>query len=145
MSLLGRESVLARVASGEVKQVTQLLVDPARVRIWSGNARIQSRLSEDNCREALIDAAGPDAQYSFYRTAAGAEIDLVIERAGKIAFAIEIKRSAAPKVEQGFFWGANDIEAARKIVVTPNSERYPLRDGVEVMPLIIALDEVQAK
>ena len=55
MSLLGRESALARVASGEVKQVTQLLVDPARVRIWSGNARIQSRLSEDNCRD-LIDS-----------------------------------------------------------------------------------------
>lgn len=55
MSLLGRESALARVASGEVKQVTQLLLDPARVRIWSGNARMQARLSEDNCRD-LIDS-----------------------------------------------------------------------------------------
>ena len=33
--------------------------------------------------EALIDAAGPDAQFSFYRTAAGAKIDLVIERGGQ--------------------------------------------------------------
>jgi ParB family chromosome partitioning protein len=31
-TLLGRESALARVASGEVRQVTQLLLDPARVR-----------------------------------------------------------------------------------------------------------------
>jgi ParB family chromosome partitioning protein len=43
------------VASGEVRQVTQLLLDPARVRIWPGNARTYAHLSEENCRE-LIDS-----------------------------------------------------------------------------------------
>ncbi len=52
-TLLGRESALARVASGEVRQVTQLLLDPARVRVWPGNARMVSHLNEDNCRELL--------------------------------------------------------------------------------------------
>ncbi|OYW83535.1 MAG: chromosome partitioning protein ParB [Asticcacaulis sp. 32-58-5] len=55
VTLLARESALARVAAGEVKQVTQLLLDPARVRIWTGNPRHQESLSEVNCRE-LIDA-----------------------------------------------------------------------------------------
>ncbi|MEM9966053.1 MAG: ParB/RepB/Spo0J family partition protein [Asticcacaulis sp.] len=55
MTLLARESALARVATGEVKQVTQLLLDPARVRIWHGNPRHQETLNEDNCRD-LIDA-----------------------------------------------------------------------------------------
>jgi len=55
MTLLGRESALARVASGEVSQITRLKLDPARVRIWPGNARIQARLNEDNVRD-LIDA-----------------------------------------------------------------------------------------
>jgi ParB family chromosome partitioning protein len=55
LSLLGRENALARVASGEVRQVTQLLLDPARVRIWSGNARLQAQLKEENCRD-LIDS-----------------------------------------------------------------------------------------
>lgn len=55
LSLLGRENALARVASGEVRQVTQLLLDPARVRVWPGNARNQARLSEDSCRD-LIDS-----------------------------------------------------------------------------------------
>jgi ParB family chromosome partitioning protein len=55
MNLLARESALARVASGEVKQVTQLLLDPARVRIWHGNARHQASLSEQSVRD-LIDA-----------------------------------------------------------------------------------------
>ena len=54
-TLLGRETALARLASGEVRQVTQLLLDPARVRIWRGNARLYSHLTEDNCRE-LIDS-----------------------------------------------------------------------------------------
>ncbi|HEX7853775.1 MAG TPA: ParB/RepB/Spo0J family partition protein [Sphingobium sp.] len=54
-TLLGRESALARVASGEVRQVTQLLLDPARIRIWAGNARLYAHLNEENCRE-LIDS-----------------------------------------------------------------------------------------
>ncbi|WP_395335416.1 ParB/RepB/Spo0J family partition protein [Novosphingobium sp. BL-8H] len=54
-TLLGRESALARVASGEVRQVTQLLLDPARVRPWPGNARSYAHLSEESCRE-LIDS-----------------------------------------------------------------------------------------
>ena len=55
LSLLGRESALARVASGEVRQVTQLLINPARVRLWAGNARIQERLSVETVRD-LIDS-----------------------------------------------------------------------------------------
>ncbi len=54
-TLLDREAALARVAGGEVRQVTQLLLDPARVRIWPGNARAYAFLSEGNCRE-LIDS-----------------------------------------------------------------------------------------
>jgi uncharacterized protein len=95
--------------------------------------------------EALITAAGPHAQFSYYRTADGSEIDLVIERGGEVAFAIEIKRSTAPKVEQGFFIGANDIGAARKLVVTPGGDRYPIRDGAEVMPLLQAIAEVTGR
>jgi ParB family chromosome partitioning protein len=53
--LLDRESALARLATGEVKQVTQLLLDPARVRIWPGNARHQASLTEETCRD-LIDS-----------------------------------------------------------------------------------------
>ncbi|MCY1672907.1 ParB/RepB/Spo0J family partition protein [Novosphingobium sp. SL115] len=54
-TLLGRESALARVATGEVRQVTQLLLDPARVRVWAGNARSYEHLSAESCQE-LIDS-----------------------------------------------------------------------------------------
>lgn len=56
LTLLGRrESALARVASGSVTQVTQHLLDPTRVRVWQGNARIYEHLTEENTRE-LIDS-----------------------------------------------------------------------------------------
>ncbi|MET3828505.1 ParB family chromosome partitioning protein [Sphingomonas sp. PvP055] len=54
-TLLNRETALARVTSGEVRQVTQLLLDPVRVRIWPGNARSYGHLTEEGCRE-LIDS-----------------------------------------------------------------------------------------
>ena len=55
MTLLARESALARIATGEVKQVTQLSLNPSRVRIWSGNARLLPSLNEETCGD-LIDA-----------------------------------------------------------------------------------------
>jgi ParB family chromosome partitioning protein len=52
-SLLGRQNTLARIAAGDVRQVTQQSVDPARCRIWSGNARIYAGLSEEGCRDLI--------------------------------------------------------------------------------------------
>ena len=54
-TLLSRDNALAKIASGDVRQITQLLLDPVRVRVWSGNARHQGGLNEANCRD-LIDA-----------------------------------------------------------------------------------------
>ncbi len=53
--LLERESALSRMASGEVRQVTELRLDPARCRIWPGNGRAYAELSEARCRD-LIDS-----------------------------------------------------------------------------------------
>ena len=54
-TLLGRESALARVASGEVRQITRMHLNPDKVSIWPGNARNYAHLTEENCRD-LIDA-----------------------------------------------------------------------------------------
>ncbi|RZA29843.1 MAG: ParB/RepB/Spo0J family partition protein, partial [Proteobacteria bacterium] len=61
-TLLGRESALARVTSGEVRQVTQLLLDPARVRVWPGNARSYIHLSEESCRELIASLIAEGGQ-----------------------------------------------------------------------------------
>ena len=75
-----------------------------------------------------------DAQLSFYRTAAGAELDLVIEhRSRKVA--VEIKFSSAPKPTKGFWQALNDLQIKRAFVIAPVSRRYPLAEGVDVLPL----------
>ena len=75
------------------------------------------------------------AQTNFYRTSAGAEVDLVVTLPGGRRWAIEIKRSLTPKVERGFHHACLDLEPERRIVVYPGSESYPMQESIQVMPL----------
>jgi len=78
----------------------------------------------------------------FYRTAAGAEIDLVIELGSRTRYAIEIKRSLTPSVSKGFHLGCQDIEATHRYVIYPGKERFKLSSDVEALPLIDIMKEV---
>lgn len=79
----------------------------------------------------------------FYRTAAGAEIDLVIEQGVRQRMAIEIKRSLAPSVSKGFHVGCEDLHATRRYIIYPGTERYPVSNGVTVMPLVDMMTELR--
>jgi predicted AAA+ superfamily ATPase len=71
----------------------------------------------------------------FYRTSAGAEIDLVLEFGPKSIWAIEIKRSISnPVPSKGFYIGCTDLKATRQIVLYPGKEAYRINPRVEVMP-----------
>lgn len=85
--------------------------------------------------ESLIAVSPEGTRTSFYRTAAGAEIDLVLTLPGGDSWAIEIKRSLTPKVERGFHHACEDIRPARRIIVYPGGEAYPLSNAIEVAPL----------
>lgn len=76
---------------------------------------------------------GTEAQ--FYRSGAGAEVDLVLTLPGGGCWAIEVKRSLAPKVERGFHHACEDLQPERRIVVYPGVEAFPLSNGIEVMSL----------
>ncbi len=84
--------------------------------------------------EQVAASLPPDAQLSFYRTAAGTELDLVIER-GARKVGVEIKFSSAPKPSKGFWLALQDLQIDRAYVVAPVPRRYPLAEGVEVIPL----------
>ncbi len=84
--------------------------------------------------EQVAAALPPDAQLSFYRTAAGTELDLVIEH-GRRKLGVEIKFSSAPKPTKGFWQALQDLQIDRACVVAPVTHRYPLAEGVEVLPL----------
>ena len=94
---------------------------------------------EGHVIESLLAVAPASTQPSFYRSNAGAEIDLLLTWQNGEHWAIEIKRSTTPKVERGFYIACEDIQPARKLLIYPGHESYPLGDGVEVMPLHAAM------
>lgn len=94
--------------------------------------------------EALAGAANGRARPYFYRTAAGAEADLVLEFAPGRCWAIEIKLSSAPTVDRGFHYAADDLAAERRILVYKGDESFPMRGGVEAMSLHCAMSEITA-
>ncbi|MBP9093426.1 ATP-binding protein [bacterium] len=92
--------------------------------------------------ENLLNILPDDASPWFYRTAAGAEIDLVIET-GKRRIAIEIKRSLAPKLTKGFYLGCEDIKATERFVVYPGLEKFPLSKDETAIPLPLMMNRLQ--
>lgn len=85
--------------------------------------------------ETLIAAAPEGSRANFYRTSAGAEIDLVLTLPGGRRWAIEIKRSLTPKVERGFHSACEDLAPEQRFVVYPGDEAYPLKDDIQVIGL----------
>ena len=95
--------------------------------------------------ENLIGASRGKARPYFYRTGAGAEADLVLEFAPGQCWAIEVKLSSTPTVDRGFHNAADDIAAVRRILVHKGKERFPMRGGIEAMPLLDAMNEISAE
>lgn len=81
-------------------------------------------------------AAMPDGtQAQFYRSSGGAEVDLVLTLPGGERWAVEVKRSLSPKVERGFHHACEDLQPARRIVVYPGTEAFPLGNDIEALPV----------
>lgn len=95
--------------------------------------------------ENLIGVAGRDAEPSFYRTSGGAEIDLVLAWPDGREWAIEVKRTLAPKLERGARSALADVEPERAFVVYPGDERYPLGANVEAIGLAELCAELSSK
>lgn len=73
----------------------------------------------------------PDYEPFFYRTAAGAEIDLVLVR-GQQRIAVECKASASPRVSKGFWNAMDDLNIPKAWILAPVEESYPIHEKVTV-------------
>lgn len=94
------------------------------------------------CIEQIVHAL-PEWRASFFRTATGEEVDLILER-GKRRLAFEFKASAAPQVTKGFFSVLDMLKPVHTWVVCPmDGEGYSLRDNVKVAGIGEMLREVQ--
>jgi predicted AAA+ superfamily ATPase len=85
--------------------------------------------------ESILAAAPQGTDAAFYRTAAGAELDLVLTLPGDELWAIEIKRGSAPKLERGFYHACVDLNPARRFVVYNGSEAFQINADTEAVGL----------
>jgi hypothetical protein len=86
--------------------------------------------------ENLLAAAPESTQPSFYRTAAGAEIDLVLDLGGKLGrWVVEVKKGLIGKPTRGFWNAVEDLQPKRALVVHSGVARYPLAKNVEAIGL----------
>jgi predicted AAA+ superfamily ATPase len=84
--------------------------------------------------ENILSVAPPQVSAYYYRTAQGAEIDLVLEISPSERWAIEIKRSSIPTLSKGFHIAAQDIAATRKLVIYAGQDSFPMDSGTTAMP-----------
>ncbi|MBM5811640.1 MAG: ATP-binding protein [Gammaproteobacteria bacterium] len=124
-----RDSGLVHALLG-IEDLEDLLAHPVIGNSWEGFVV-----------ENLLAAAPEGTAAYFYRTTGGAEIDLLLKPPRGRLWAVEIKRSTAPTVTRGFHEACVDLKPARRLVVYPGAERFPLGNGVEaVPPAALALD-----
>lgn len=92
--------------------------------------------------ETLVRAAPERTQASFYRTATGAEIDLILELPGDQVYAIEIKRGFAPTVSKGFRIALDDVNPDQAFLVHGGDDRYTKGGGIEAVGLQALAEEL---
>jgi len=87
--------------------------------------------------ENIMAVLPQGAQAFYYRTAGGAEIDLVLEFSGspRMLYAIEIKRSPAAGVQRGFHEACTDINPTHKFVIHAQADAFPMKDGIQAIGL----------
>lgn len=127
-----RDSGLVHALLG-IPDLESLLGHPIAAASWEGHVI-----------ETLIRAAPGSTVAGFYRTAAGAEVDLVLDPPGRGRWAIEVKRSATPRLEKGFHLARADLEPDRCFVVHSGEDRFPLGPGIEAIGLRALAKELSA-
>lgn len=86
--------------------------------------------------ENLLGVAPPGTQAAFYRTRAGAEVDLVLHLPGEDRpWAIEVKLGLAPTPSRGLHSARMDLTPSRAFLVGAGHDRYPVTEGIEVIGL----------
>ena len=92
--------------------------------------------------ESLLGIAPERAEATFYRSSGGAEVDLVLQMPGRAPWAVEIKRSLAPRPSRGFHSACEDIGPEARFVVYPGEGRYRIAEGIEAVRPVDLAEEI---
>lgn len=85
------------------------------------------------------------AETYFYRTSAGAEIDLVIRFSATEIWAVEIKYGTAPKISKHFSNSSEDVKATQRYVVYGGDDEFPVGNDVTVISLKNIMEKIVKK
>lgn len=86
--------------------------------------------------ENIIGTLPPRATWGFYRTAGGAEVDLVVDLGQGEVWAVEIKSGTAPKLAKGYYLACEDLRPTHKFVVHAGNESFPLAKDILALTLL---------
>lgn len=95
--------------------------------------------------ETLIATSPDGSEAHYYRTSNGTEVDLLLTLPNGELWAIEVKRSSAPKIERGFQSACADLKPNKRFVVYSGSEHFLLdktTDAISVVELAETLQKV---
>jgi uncharacterized protein len=90
---------------------------------------------ESFCIEQIISLKPSSYEVYFYRTQAGAEIDLVFTKGLKVEIAVEVKYSSVPKMTKSSACAIEEIKPKKTWVVYPGKESYPVKKDVWTLPV----------
>jgi uncharacterized protein len=85
--------------------------------------------------EQILRVGGKRFEYAFFRTQAGAEVDLILRGAAGNMITIEIKYSTNSSPSKGFYTAATDLRATKQYVIVPEGELWQRKEAVNVCGL----------
>lgn len=93
--------------------------------------------------ENILSVLPTRAETYFYRTAAGAEIDLVVRMPSSDIWAVEIKHGTAPKPGKHYSQTCNDVGAEHKYIVYGGDDEFPVNADVTIISLSRLMEKLQ--
>jgi len=95
--------------------------------------------------ENIASVLPPRVRSYYYRTAGGAEIDLVLEFGVNERWAIEIKKGTSLSLGRGFHEACEDIKPQKKFVIYAGKDRFPLPHDITAIALYDFMDILKEK
>lgn len=119
-----RDSGLVHALLG-IEGLEALLGHPVAGATWEGMAI-----------ESLLASAPGGTEAWFYRSAAGAELDLLLQLPGRRQpWAVEVKRSLVPTLGRGFYAASDTVRPERRFVVYGGTEAFSLDNETTAISL----------
>lgn len=93
--------------------------------------------------EQLIAAAGPQWQPLYFRTATGTEVDLVLERGGRVDTVVEIKRTTAPVASAGLHAAIATLKPKAAYVAHGGDATWPMPGGITAISVAALMEQLR--